>query len=146
MQERLQQLAAVIDDVLLGKPEVIRLSLACLLARGHLLIEDLPGLGKTTLAHALAKVLGLDYQRIQFTSDMLPGIFLAVPFMISSSPAFVCIKARCLPSCCWQMKLTVPHPRPRAPCWKQWKNGRCRWTASAMLCRKCFCHRDPEPH
>ncbi|MBN3564259.1 AAA family ATPase [Aliamphritea spongicola] len=76
MQERLQQLAAVIDDVLLGKPEVIRLSLACLLARGHLLIEDLPGLGKTTLAHALAKVLGLDYQRIQFTSDMLPGDIL----------------------------------------------------------------------
>ncbi len=76
MQERLQQLAAVIDDVLLGKPEVIRLSLACLLARGHLLIEDLPGLGKTTLAHALAKVLGLDYQRVQFTSDMLPGDIL----------------------------------------------------------------------
>ncbi len=76
MQERLQQLAAVIDDVLLGKPEVIRLSLACMLARGHLLIEDLPGLGKTTLAHALAKVLGLEYQRVQFTSDMLPGDIL----------------------------------------------------------------------
>ena len=76
MQEQLQQLIAVIDKVLLGKPQVIRLSLACLLARGHLLIEDLPGLGKTTLAHALAKVLGLDYQRVQFTSDMLPADIL----------------------------------------------------------------------
>src|SRR5690606_5163581 len=51
----------------------IKLSLACLLAKGHLLIDDLPGMGKTTLAHALARVLGLDYQRIQCTSDMLPA-------------------------------------------------------------------------
>lgn len=59
--------------VLLGKEQQVKLSLACLLAKGHLLIEDLPGMGKTTLAHALAKVLGLDYQRVQCTSDMLPA-------------------------------------------------------------------------
>lgn len=62
-----------LDHIILGKPLQTRLSLACLLAGGHLLIEDLPGVGKTTLAHALAKVLDLNYQRIQFTSDLLPA-------------------------------------------------------------------------
>ncbi|MGA8050237.1 MAG: AAA family ATPase [Burkholderiales bacterium] len=64
--------------VILGKEQQLRLALACLLARGHLLIEDLPGVGKTTLAHVLAKLLGLHFQRIQFTSDMLPADILGV--------------------------------------------------------------------
>ncbi len=64
--------------VILGKERQIRLALACLLARGHLLIEDLPGVGKTTLAHALARLLGLDFHRIQFTSDMLPADIIGV--------------------------------------------------------------------
>jgi MoxR-like ATPase len=59
--------------VILGKDREIRLALACLLSGGHLLIEDLPGVGKTTLAHALARLLGLDFARIQFTSDLLPA-------------------------------------------------------------------------
>ena len=62
-----------IDTILLGKPQAVRLSLACLIARGHLLLEDLPGMGKTVLAHALARALGLDFNRVQFTNDMLPG-------------------------------------------------------------------------
>ncbi|MBI4937795.1 MAG: AAA family ATPase [Nitrosomonadales bacterium] len=67
-----------VEQVILGKPHQIRLALACLLARGHLLIEDLPGVGKTTLAHGLARSLGLQFQRIQFTSDMLPADILGV--------------------------------------------------------------------
>ena len=62
-----------VGQVLLGKDDKIRMALACMLARGHLLIEDLPGMGKTTFSHALAVVLGLSYKRIQFTSDMLPA-------------------------------------------------------------------------
>ena len=62
-----------IAKVVLGKPQQIRLALSCFLADGHLLIEDLPGLGKTTLAHALARVMGLQFERVQFTSDLLPG-------------------------------------------------------------------------
>ncbi len=72
---------SVIDQVgtvILGKSTQIRLAIACLLARGHLLIEDLPGVGKTTLAHAIAKSLGLDFHRIQFTSDLLPADILGV--------------------------------------------------------------------
>ena len=66
------------SKVILGKERQIRLALACLLARGHLLIEDLPGVGKTTLAQALARLLGLDFHRIQFTSDMLPADIIGV--------------------------------------------------------------------
>jgi MoxR-like ATPase len=69
----LGHVVAAASRVILGKDRQIRLALACLLARGHLLIEDIPGVGKTTLAHVLAKLLGLDFQRIQFTSDLLPA-------------------------------------------------------------------------
>jgi MoxR-like ATPase len=67
-----------LQTVIVGKERQLRLALACILAEGHLLIEDLPGVGKTTLAHALARVLGLSYQRIQFTSDLLPADVLGV--------------------------------------------------------------------
>ena len=67
-----------ISQIILGKENAIRLAVACLIARGHLLIEDTPGVGKTTLSHTLAKALGLDYQRIQFTSDLLPADILGV--------------------------------------------------------------------
>jgi MoxR-like ATPase len=69
---------AQLNGIILGKDRQIHLCLACLLARGHLLIEDVPGVGKTTLAHALAKSLGLSFQRIQFTSDLLPADVLGV--------------------------------------------------------------------
>lgn len=69
---------AQLGQILLGKPQALRLSLACLLARGHLLIEDQPGVGKTTLAHALAVTLGLGFQRVQFTSDLLPADLIGV--------------------------------------------------------------------
>jgi MoxR-like ATPase len=69
---------AAAGGVILGKETQVRLALACMLARGHLLIEDLPGVGKTTLAHVLAKLLGLQFQRIQFTSDMLPADIIGV--------------------------------------------------------------------
>jgi len=74
----IQQTLATLGEVILGKEEQLKLSLACLLAKGHLLIEDLPGMGKTTLSHALGKVLGLSYNRVQFTSDILPADILGV--------------------------------------------------------------------
>lgn len=69
---------AALDDVILGKGRQLRLALACLLARGHLLIEDVPGTGKTTLAQALARVLGLSFARVQFTSDLLPADIIGI--------------------------------------------------------------------
>jgi len=76
--ELVQPVLEALGRIIVGKPTELRLSLACLLARGHLMIEDLPGVGKTTLAHALAKALDLDYQRIQFTSDLLPADVIGV--------------------------------------------------------------------
>jgi MoxR-like ATPase len=78
-----------ISSVVLGKEEQIRLALTCLLANGHLLIEDIPGIGKTTLAKVLSKCLGLDFRRIQCTSDMLPGDMLGVSVFERKSSAFV---------------------------------------------------------
>ncbi len=78
MDKTLQAILDSVGSIILGKEVQIRLAVACLLARGHLLIEDLPGVGKTTLAHVLARTLGLDYQRIQFTSDLLPADILGV--------------------------------------------------------------------
>ena len=74
----LTEALAALERIVLGKPEKIRLALVCLLAEGHLLIEDIPGVGKTTLARALAQVLGLEFQRIQFTSDLLPADIIGV--------------------------------------------------------------------
>ena len=76
--ELVESALAGLNRIILGKDRQLRLSLACLLARGHLLIEDIPGVGKTTLAHALARTLGLVYQRIQFTSDLLPADIIGV--------------------------------------------------------------------
>lgn len=73
MHPDLSRLLETANTIILGKDRQIRLCICCLLARGHLLIEDVPGVGKTTLAHTLANLLGLNYQRIQFTSDLLPA-------------------------------------------------------------------------
>ena len=77
-----------LDRVILGKPRQVRLALACILARGHLLIEDLPGVGKTTLAGALARTLGLGFQRVQFTADLLPADLLGVSIWDSAAREF----------------------------------------------------------
>ena len=79
---------AALETIVLGKPLQVRLCLTCLLARGHLLIEDVPGVGKTTLAHALAQVLGLAWQRVQFTSDLLPADILGVSVFDRASQQF----------------------------------------------------------
>ncbi len=78
MKNLLEQIISRAGEIILGKEQVLRLALTCILARGHLLIEDLPGVGKTTLAHLLARLLGMQYQRIQFTSDMLPADIIGV--------------------------------------------------------------------
>jgi MoxR-like ATPase len=86
-----KQLAAVIDragEFILGKEHQIKLALACLLARGHLLIEDLPGVGKTILSSVLARSLGLEFSRIQFTSDLLPADILGVSVFERESGGF----------------------------------------------------------
>lgn len=86
--QTLEELIQQANQIILGKPDAIKLALTCLLAGGHLLIEDLPGMGKTTLAHTLATLLGLDYQRIQFTSDLLPADVLGVSIYDRATESF----------------------------------------------------------
>ncbi|WJG08237.1 AAA family ATPase [Aliiglaciecola sp. LCG003] len=88
MQQTISHAIEQISKHVIGKRRQIKLALTCLLANGHLLIEDLPGMGKTTLSHALAKVLGLDFSRIQFTSDLLPADMLGLNIFDSAKQAF----------------------------------------------------------
>jgi MoxR-like ATPase len=85
---RLAELEAALGTVLRGKADVVRLSLVCLLARGHLLIEDVPGVGKTTLAHALARAAAGGFHRLQFTADMLPSDVLGVTVYNAQTQSF----------------------------------------------------------
>lgn len=84
----LSQVKAQLETVLLGKRQQIMLALSCILARGHLLIEDVPGVGKTTLAHALSASLGLDWKRVQFTSDLLPADVVGVSVYNNETQGF----------------------------------------------------------
>lgn len=88
LDSTLEKVVDTVKEIILGKEEIIRLALTCIVARGHLLIEDIPGVGKTTLAHVLARVLGLQFQRIQFTSDMLPADILGVSVYDQDSAVF----------------------------------------------------------
>jgi MoxR-like ATPase len=85
---KLTELEASLGAILRGKPDVVRLSIVCLLARGHLLIEDVPGVGKTTLAQALARSVSCSFHRLQFTSDMLPSDVLGVTTYNAHSESF----------------------------------------------------------
>jgi MoxR-like ATPase len=89
MRADIQKTVDQVGSVVLGKEGQIRLAIACLLSEGHLLIEDLPGMGKTTLAHALAKVFNLSYNRIQFTSDILPADIIGAPIFDKDKGQFV---------------------------------------------------------
>lgn len=87
-QSRLRDLQENVETVFRGKPRVVRLTVACLLARGHLLLEDVPGVGKTTLALAIARSMGLGFQRIQFTSDLLPSDIVGVTIFAQTRGEF----------------------------------------------------------
>src|SRR3989339_330762 len=88
MSQSLKNVIRQAEQIILGKPQQIRLALVCLLARGHLLIEDMPGVGKTTLSQVLARTLGLQFSRIQFTSDLLPADILGVSVFERDSGQF----------------------------------------------------------
>ena len=113
LHSQIEAILAQLNRVILGKDSQIRLCLACLLARGHLLIEDIPGVGKTTLAHGIAQTLGLSFQRVQFTSDL-----------IAKPASSVSSADRSLPSWFSPTKSIAPRPRRKARCWKRWKSTR----------------------
>lgn len=124
--QQLEKALAAVNQVVLGKDTQVRMALTCLLARGHLLLEDLPGMGKTTLSHALAQVLGLNYQRIQFTADLLPGDILGTSVFERNSSSFVFHPGPIFTEVLLADEINRATPKARVRYLRPWKNGKSR--------------------
>ena len=119
------RIRAGVDSILAGKPESIRMALTVLLAGGHLLIEDVPGVGKTMLAKSLARTLGVTVRRMQFTPDLLPSDVTGRLGVQPGDPGLrVPTRARSSPTSCWPTRSTGPPPRPSPPCSRRWRSTR----------------------
>src|SRR5882762_7119070 len=106
------ELEKVLCRVIRGNNDVIRLALVSVLARGHMLIEGVPGVGKTTLGHALARAIDCGFQRVQFTSDMLPSDVIGISIYSAIEQQFEFKRGRFSPTSCWPTRLTAPLPKP----------------------------------
>lgn len=121
--EKVELLQSTIERVIRGKPEVVRLALVTLLAGGHLLIEDVPGVGKTTLAQALARSLDCTFQRIQFTSDLLPSDVIGLSIYNQHDSLFSGSRVRYSRMSCWLTRSIAPLQRPSQRSLRPWPKG-----------------------
>ena len=126
MREDISKVLENVGKVIIGKEEVLEKLLAGLLAGGHVLLEDVPGTGKTKMAKALSASLGVDFGRIQFTPDMLPADITGMHIYSRETESFVWKEALFLPIYCWRIKSTVRRPGRRLAFWNVWRNGRLR--------------------
>ncbi|GJM69101.1 hypothetical protein HMSSN036_13170 [Paenibacillus macerans] len=113
-----------IGEVVVGKEEVVDLLLAALLGDGHVLLEDVPGTGKTLLAKALAKSLGGGFKRVQFTPDLLPSDLSGIHFSIRKRGSSSFARVRCLRTCCWRTRSTGRRRARNPACWNAWRSAR----------------------
>ena len=124
LKEQLDGAIGLVNQILLGKQQAVKLAFSCLLARGHLLIEDVPGVGKTTLAHALAVVTGTRYQRIQFTSDLLPADILGVSIYRRDLESFEFHPGPIFAELILADEVNRATPKHKVRFWKQWRKDR----------------------
>src|SRR5258706_15528818 len=124
VQEATRAVRQNASRVIVGKEEVIDLLMAALLCEGHVLFEDVPGIGKTTLAKTLAKSLGCSFQRIQFTPDLLPSDILVLLSIIRKRVNLSSEQDRCSHRSCWPMKSTALLRVRSRRFWKRWMNAR----------------------
>ena len=136
MNRELQTIIAEVEKAVVGKRQVIEKILMALLADGHVLLDDIPGVGKTTLAVALSRTLGLTYNRIQFTPDVLPSDIVGFSIYNKDSGCFE-YKSGVVTNttCCWGTRSTARPAKPSPPCWKRWRSVRSRWTAGPIPCK-----------
>ena len=123
-REAVWEVLAQINQVILGKETLTAEVLAAMLAGGHVLLEDLPGSGKTTLALALSRLLGLDWKRVQFTPDVLPSDLTGFSIYRKDLQRFVYQRALCSVICSLQMRSTAHRRRRSLPFWKSWRRSR----------------------
>ena len=128
----IEGIRTALNRALRGKVEVVEHVLACSARAVHMLIEDLPGLGKTTLAKALAHALGGKFSRIQCTPDLLPGDITGFRVFDQNTREFEFLPGPVLPMCSWPTRSIAPRRAPKAPCWKRWQIARSRWITSVM--------------
>ena len=117
-------LVANVERVIQGKREAVHLALVCLLAEGHLLIEDVPGVGKTSLAKAIARSIGGTWHRVQFTPDLLPSDVTGVSVWNRHSGEFEFRPGGCSPTSCSPTRSTARRPRRSRRCSRRWKSAR----------------------
>lgn len=119
---KLESLLDTINRVIVGKEDQVRLLLTAMLARGHVLLEDLPGMGKTVLAKTLAQAIGGTYNRVQFTADLLPSDVVGLHVFNPAPMNLSCAADPFLPMCFWRTKSTGRRPVHNPVCWNAWKS------------------------
>ena len=112
-----------IQKVIVGKSDTVELMLCAMIARGHVLLEDVPGTGKTVMAKSLAKSLDCAFSRIQFTPDLLPSDVTG-PYSTPARKILNSRAARCLRISCWPTRSTAPRRARSRRCWSAWRSGR----------------------
>jgi len=115
---------AELGRVISGQSEVIEEVLIAVLCQGHALLEGVPGIAKTLIVKALGRLLGLGFQRVQATPDLMPADILGTTVLRPGSVISLSMPGRSSPTCCWWTRLTACLRAPRPRCWNVWKSGR----------------------
>lgn len=127
MEQKQYELAAQVlrevQKVILGKREIVEKVLMAVLAQGHVLLDDVPGVGKTTLAMAFARALGLETRRVQFTPDTMPSDILGFSVYDKQAGAFSYQPGAVMTNLLLADEINVPPPRRRRPCWRLWRSA-----------------------
>lgn len=124
LQEAVRVVRQSVGKVIVGKEEVVELLMVALLCEGHVLFEDVPGIGKTMLAKSLARSLGCSFQRIQFTPDLLPSDITGITYYNQKRASSSFDPAPCSLKSCSRMRLTARRRVHSPRCWRQWKSAR----------------------